>query len=75
MSLPVHLVEHPAFQERGRGRVDRRSTEQVALVRHREGVAVAGEELRLGARPGVLGVEQEPVVVEDHGGGTGHGGP
>jgi diacylglycerol O-acyltransferase / wax synthase len=45
-----------------------RRADQIALVRGREGRAVAGEEPDLGPGPGILGVEEEPVVVEDGGG-------
>ena len=43
-----------------------RRAEHLALVVERELRAVAGVERALGARPRVLGVEREAVVVEDH---------
>ena len=60
--------------ELGRGDCAR-GPEQRALVLHRERASVAAEQVDLGARPGLLGVEQQAVVVEDDRvEGGGHGG-
>jgi hypothetical protein len=42
-----------------------RRTEELRLLLDAEGASVPREELRLGARPQTLGVEQEAVAVED----------
>src|SRR4051794_14917600 len=47
-------------------RLGARRAEHLALVLERELGPVAGVQRRLGARPRVLGVEGEAVVVEDH---------
>ena len=49
-----------------------RRADQLALVLEREHRAVAAEQLGLGARPRLLGVEQQAVVVEDDRGGDRH---
>ena len=76
-----HLLEHEHRQlddQRGpapgliehllelRGARLRRVAEQRALVLDRELEPAPREERALGARPGLLRVEQEAVVVEDH---------
>ena len=43
-----------------------RGADQRPLVLHRELPPEPGEQRLLGARPGLLGVEQQAVVVEDH---------
>src|SRR3954447_113688 len=60
---PARLAEVALHRQR---RLRARRAEHLALVVERELGAVAGVERALGARPRVLGVEREAVVVEDH---------
>jgi len=62
LSLPRALEHRLQLDRRHRAR----GADQRALVLHRERPADSREERSLRARPGLLGVEQQTVVVEDH---------